>query len=883
MPTNPLMQLPKTKSEEEFESICTDILTDFYKKNFSRYGRSGQSQHGIDIYCDIDNEKRIVSQCKNYFSLKSTALTKQIENDIESATAEFDIDTFIVMTALDRDTKIQDFISNLKSNYSFSIELWFWEDIQEKILSNADLLHKYYPSLIRDSENARLEELYAIIKELQEQVFLGSKSKTVEENAVRIKIQERLNDSLRFLELSNESDVGVNNASRAIKRFLSIIDSIENEYINSLTDLVDKCFNYALNSEKKYNLDYVSHKHYSKLLSSQNRISEKVKVEESIVNKIALDTSPKSFEVAATYGKLASDFLHLSQFTDKVLLYIAHSLDCWIEQTETTLTVEQTLEISAFMDTIAQFFTYEADRYMIDYFEHEGYFFDYENLTSYEDIPPKILISIIISNVYRVVARLICSNSIKFDFKSIGFQCIEEIFNQSEPLHRQLEQISDMIKYNVDAPYRMELVILTDFAELCGMTSFSLIVEIVKKNTEIPLGYIINPSNTLALIVGEQKRTELQKELFIEAIEYIEKQKDGLEKSRRLSIAYHNYGGFLQDCGDIASAEIYYLYSIDEEKRIASEYSEKSKFTLAMAHIALANLFEIDNKNKLAISQYEQAVKVFEDIEKTKSDIVTYHKEYIKCLTTLAQQYRISWLKSVEEIGYFTLDYANDCMEVLSKARLLCIENYDSAIDEYGSALVKVSVEIAQVLSWLEPHLKSAAKNEDLIKEAIRVCEDMIINKSEANNKSFMFVINYQKECYIRAANSPNISQDTFERILTNVRNCFEEIILFLSENVKDGEVDPKYLFHPALRKIPTDFMIATNNPPWFFELAHSFQTIYYICFSTLCEIARNAEDTEKIKELCEQANGFIEIIKDEIGFFMYNTELKKIENNIYV
>lgn len=69
MPTVPLMQLPKTKSEDEFENICTNILTNFYGKPFSRYGRKGQKQHGIDIYCDTSNGKRIVAQCKNYVSV----------------------------------------------------------------------------------------------------------------------------------------------------------------------------------------------------------------------------------------------------------------------------------------------------------------------------------------------------------------------------------------------------------------------------------------------------------------------------------------------------------------------------------------------------------------------------------------------------------------------------------------------------------------------------------------------------------------------------------------------------------------------------------------------------------------------------------------------
>lgn len=71
MPTPPLMQLPKTTSAEEFECICTDILTLRKDSIFKRYGRSGQCQNGIDIIYKNSNNKYIVVQCKNYLSLKS--------------------------------------------------------------------------------------------------------------------------------------------------------------------------------------------------------------------------------------------------------------------------------------------------------------------------------------------------------------------------------------------------------------------------------------------------------------------------------------------------------------------------------------------------------------------------------------------------------------------------------------------------------------------------------------------------------------------------------------------------------------------------------------------------------------------------------------------
>jgi hypothetical protein len=90
MPTPKLSYLPKTKSEDEFESICVDVLNYSYKKSFSLHGRKGQKQHGIDIFCDVGNKKRIVAQCKNYLLVKADALNIQLEKDIEAAEKRYE-------------------------------------------------------------------------------------------------------------------------------------------------------------------------------------------------------------------------------------------------------------------------------------------------------------------------------------------------------------------------------------------------------------------------------------------------------------------------------------------------------------------------------------------------------------------------------------------------------------------------------------------------------------------------------------------------------------------------------------------------------------------------------------------------------------------------
>ena len=51
MPSPPTTDLPRPKSWDEFEDICADVLKRLWKDPYIvRNGRSGQKQHGVDIY-----------------------------------------------------------------------------------------------------------------------------------------------------------------------------------------------------------------------------------------------------------------------------------------------------------------------------------------------------------------------------------------------------------------------------------------------------------------------------------------------------------------------------------------------------------------------------------------------------------------------------------------------------------------------------------------------------------------------------------------------------------------------------------------------------------------------------------------------------------------
>lgn len=150
MPTAPIMILPKSNSAEEFESICRDVLKSKYDMDFVLHGSKGQKQFGVDLYAESANGSYVVVQCKNYHKCKFNIFCHQICNDIKlSNNWRGKIEKFIVMTALDRDAKVQKFIFGYSA--PFPVSVLFWDDIQDELCSNKELLKKYYP--LKDDDN----------------------------------------------------------------------------------------------------------------------------------------------------------------------------------------------------------------------------------------------------------------------------------------------------------------------------------------------------------------------------------------------------------------------------------------------------------------------------------------------------------------------------------------------------------------------------------------------------------------------------------------------------------------------------------------------------------------------------------------------------------
>ncbi len=153
MSVPPMMHLPKTLSPEEFELMCADVMPYLpagRNLDYELYASRGEKQHGIDIKSktELPNKKFICAQCKNYVKkeYKPEDFVKIIESDLKKAYKNFEIETFIIMTALDRSGVYQTEVDEHDWTPYTKPIVYYWEDIAKVILEHPALLKTYYPS-----------------------------------------------------------------------------------------------------------------------------------------------------------------------------------------------------------------------------------------------------------------------------------------------------------------------------------------------------------------------------------------------------------------------------------------------------------------------------------------------------------------------------------------------------------------------------------------------------------------------------------------------------------------------------------------------------------------------------------------------------------------
>jgi tetratricopeptide (TPR) repeat protein len=156
MPTTSRVEVPKPKDWEELEEITCQIARYQWDANPNRYGKTGQADHGVDVYCPVDDENKYALQCKN----SDSPDWDDIKSNLKEAATDFpsEITEYIIVTKSDPDTGDQDKVNELseeyKSKHGFSVSLWDWERVTSRLTDNLELYRKHYSQYFYDPRKA---------------------------------------------------------------------------------------------------------------------------------------------------------------------------------------------------------------------------------------------------------------------------------------------------------------------------------------------------------------------------------------------------------------------------------------------------------------------------------------------------------------------------------------------------------------------------------------------------------------------------------------------------------------------------------------------------------------------------------------------------------
>lgn len=161
MPSPTTTKLPRPKSWDEFEDICSDVLQRKWQDAYvARNGRGGQHQSGVDIYGrplhlgSGPNSPYAGAQCKNTDELTLRSIKEEVEKALKFRP---ELREYLILTTVGRDAHLQEAIR--LENWPFRVEVLFWEDISLLLSGHADLLKKHFPAWV--TETTSINDVFA--------------------------------------------------------------------------------------------------------------------------------------------------------------------------------------------------------------------------------------------------------------------------------------------------------------------------------------------------------------------------------------------------------------------------------------------------------------------------------------------------------------------------------------------------------------------------------------------------------------------------------------------------------------------------------------------------------------------------------------------------
>lgn len=142
--------MPPPRAWDEFEDIvCSAAKNRWDNPTFTRHGRQGQKQDGVDVYGKDLYEELVGLQCKNTISELNEKL---IRAEVEKA-KKFDgqLTALFIATTLEPDRKLQRLVRNISreetENGGFEVHILFWHDIWHDLTLDDRRVLQHYPNL----------------------------------------------------------------------------------------------------------------------------------------------------------------------------------------------------------------------------------------------------------------------------------------------------------------------------------------------------------------------------------------------------------------------------------------------------------------------------------------------------------------------------------------------------------------------------------------------------------------------------------------------------------------------------------------------------------------------------------------------------------------
>jgi tetratricopeptide (TPR) repeat protein len=146
-------QFPPPKDWEKFERVCADLWRKIWSdKNIQRIGRSGQRQHGVDIFGTIQRSGKPAGiQCKKKDATVADNTLDQLElrvivEDAKSFTPH--LSELIVAYTGRRDAKLQKEARRITQDHLrqglFVVYVYSWDDVLEVLGDHGEVLKKHF-------------------------------------------------------------------------------------------------------------------------------------------------------------------------------------------------------------------------------------------------------------------------------------------------------------------------------------------------------------------------------------------------------------------------------------------------------------------------------------------------------------------------------------------------------------------------------------------------------------------------------------------------------------------------------------------------------------------------------------------------------------------